>query len=258
MIDPFGDFHTHTHYSDGSAAPRAMVQAAQAKGLTQLAITDHMPLPYATRYAMDHQRVQEYRQELSALKAELPQDFTLHMGMEIEYIPRHREWIRELVALDWDILLVSMHTLFEGRGHCLVNGREDEFLFGLNELFNADIQAMVRHYFAALREGIATGWFQVVGHLDVIKKHNTDNRFFNEQETWYEEEIFRTLNTVKKHDLAMEINTSGLSQPPAQTYPSPWIIQQAKALGIPLVLGSDSHAVAHVGRFFNRVSSGEH
>ena len=37
------DFHVHTHYSDGTSGPLAMVEAAEARGLEAVALTDHGP-----------------------------------------------------------------------------------------------------------------------------------------------------------------------------------------------------------------------
>lgn len=42
MIPKF-DFHVHTHYSDGTSEPVKMVEAATARGLKGIAITDHGP-----------------------------------------------------------------------------------------------------------------------------------------------------------------------------------------------------------------------
>ena len=37
------DFHVHTHYSDGTSGPIEMVEAAEARGLEAVALTDHGP-----------------------------------------------------------------------------------------------------------------------------------------------------------------------------------------------------------------------
>ncbi len=37
------DFHLHTSYSDGTSAPPAMVEAAEARGMEAIAFTDHGP-----------------------------------------------------------------------------------------------------------------------------------------------------------------------------------------------------------------------
>ncbi len=253
-IDTTQDFHTHSHYSDGIAAPGEMVRQARENGLSALAITDHMPLPYATRYAMDMEALPGYRTELAGLKAQQPEDFTLNMGLEIEYIPRFKDWITKITEQGWDLLLLSVHTLFEGSGHCLVNGREEEFIRGLDQLFKKDIKAMARAYFHAQRQGIRSGRCQIVGHLDVFKKHNVHNRFFREEDDWYREEIHASLNDIKAAGMKMEINTAGLTHPLGTPYPSPWVVAAAQALEIPMVLGSDAHAPRAVAQFFQPVA----
>jgi hypothetical protein len=40
-MPPFADLHTHTTYSDGRATPAELVEAAEARGLSALAVTDH-------------------------------------------------------------------------------------------------------------------------------------------------------------------------------------------------------------------------
>jgi putative hydrolase len=40
------DFHVHTHYSDGTSGPTEMVEAAEARGLEAVALTDHGPELY--------------------------------------------------------------------------------------------------------------------------------------------------------------------------------------------------------------------
>lgn len=42
MLPKF-DFHLHTSYSDGTSAPPAMVEAAEARGMEAVAFTDHGP-----------------------------------------------------------------------------------------------------------------------------------------------------------------------------------------------------------------------
>jgi histidinol phosphatase-like PHP family hydrolase len=51
LIDKTSDYHMHSVYSDGDASIDAMARSASDKGLTQVTITDHMPLPFDTRYA---------------------------------------------------------------------------------------------------------------------------------------------------------------------------------------------------------------
>jgi len=62
QIDKTSDYHIHSVYSDGDAPIDAMARSAADKGLSQVTITDHMPLPFDTRYAMPRTKVEASRQ----------------------------------------------------------------------------------------------------------------------------------------------------------------------------------------------------
>ncbi len=145
-IDLNQDCHMHTTYSDGTDSIDQMARSAIERGLTTIAITDHMPLPFPTEYAMDIDRLHSYRNEIETARTAYGHILTIHSGLEIEYIPRHKEWIREIIDLDWDLLLVSIHGIVTDQGHFLINGRADEFRQTLEKVFNNDARALCRHH----------------------------------------------------------------------------------------------------------------
>ena len=247
----------HSTYSDGSASVGRMAASAAEKGLKTIAITDHMPLPFPTRYAMDRHRMDAYQADIRA--AGQAHDLTVLAGLEMEYIPRFRGWIRDILDQapegGWDMRLVSIHNIVTDRGNFMINGRQDEFDRTLKTVFKDDIRAFCTHYYALIREAAATGWFDAVGHLDVIKKHNRDNCYFDERSDWYGELIDETLDSLAGHGLKMEINTNGLNHPAGAFYPSGWIQEKAIKKGIPLILGSDAHSPARQGQYFDRAGS---
>ncbi|HNV28717.1 MAG TPA: histidinol phosphatase, partial [Cyclobacteriaceae bacterium] len=52
----------------------------------------------------------------------------------------------------------------------------------------------------------------------------------------------QTLDSLKATGIIVEVNTRGLYQNKSTTtYPSPWILAQIKAAGIPITLSSDAH-----------------
>jgi histidinol-phosphatase (PHP family) len=244
----------HSTYSDGRTTIDEIARSAINKGLTTIAVTDHMPLPFKTRYAMDRERLLDYRNEITCARRVHGRNLTILAGLEIEYIPRHLGWIKEIVDLGWDILLVSIHGIVTDQGHFLVNGHEDEFKQTLTKIFQNDIRAFCSHYYQLIQEAAATGWFDVAGHLDVIKKHNHDNHYFDENAAWYKALVEETLEALAANGMKMEINTNGLNHQTKATYPSPWIIREARNRHIPLVLGSDAHNPEWQGQYFNKFS----
>lgn len=251
-IDLRLDCHMHSSFSDGSQSVEEVVCAAVDKGLSAIAITDHMPLPFPTRYAMDRAQLSAYRDEIERIRTKYKDRITILKGLEIEYIPSHRQWIRDIAQMDWDLLLVSIHGIVTEEGHFMVNGRLDEFQKTLSRVFNHDIQAFCTRYFQLIREAVSTGWFDAAAHLDVIKKHNQDNCFFDEQAPWYRALILETLDTMADAGVNMEINTNGINHPAGAPYPSEWIITEALNRGIPLILGSDAHHPRFQGQYFDR------
>ncbi len=252
-LDLHSDTHMHSHYSDGSAAIAEMAEAAFAKGMTTIAITDHVPLPFDTRYAMKIEQMAAYRKEITRVKRSYDGRMDVKTGLEIEYIPVHKDWLASIASMDWDITIASVHTLVVGTSSCLVNGNETEFHTCLNNIFNKDIRSLCRAYYHALQEAVQTGWFDIVGHMDVLKKHNTNNRFFNETDAWYRELVEDTLDAVRDRKMKLEINMGAMAHPVGVPYPSPWIVKRAQKKGIALVMGSDAHYPGAIGQDFDRV-----
>ena len=108
-IDNTRDYHMHSVYSDGKASIDAMARSAAGKRLTQVTLTDHMPLPFETRYAMPRAKVEAYRREIRQAQTRHTGGLDIKSGMEFEYIPRHHEWIHQLWKMGWDHCIVSVH-----------------------------------------------------------------------------------------------------------------------------------------------------
>jgi histidinol-phosphatase (PHP family) len=82
----------------------------------------------------------------------------------------------------------------------------------------------------------------IVGHMDKIKMQNINNKFFFEDDPWYQFEIERTLDCIEKSGSIIEVNTRGIYQnKTSTTYPSPWILELIHKKNIPITLSSDAH-----------------
>ncbi|MEY3089685.1 MAG: hypothetical protein RL113_1, partial [Pseudomonadota bacterium] len=81
----------------------------------------------------------------------------------------------------------------------------------------------------------------IVGHLDLIKVFKflpkKDVRILAKD----------ALLAIKKSDMVLEINTSGVRKPIGELYPSRELLEEAYALDIPITFASDAHAVEQVG-----------
>ncbi len=113
MKDVRADLHVHTTWSDGKASVLEMVQAAAARGLKAVAVTDHSA---AATYAhgLTYARWKEQKQEIEAARKAVPGIRVLH-GMEVDItadggidLP-----IEAQGKLDW--IIASVHSGFRNR-----------------------------------------------------------------------------------------------------------------------------------------------
>ncbi len=252
-IDYTSDFHMHTTWSDGSAGVREVIAAAARKGMERIALTDHMPLPYKDRYEMDADNIDRYREEILGVRGEYAGKMEVRLGMEMEYLPGHEAWTERIVEKGWEHTIASVHAIVANGHRSIVNGTLSEFNSLLESSFGGSIRRLCTHYYRHLQRMIHSGLFTVVGHLDVLKKHNRDGAFFSEEAQWYRELVLETLEHAAASGMKVEINTGGFNHPAGACYPSLWIIRACMERELPLILSSDAHAPSRIGGNFQKV-----
>jgi len=229
------DYHTHTArcgHAVGSAAD--YVEAARARGLSGIGISDHLPLLHATDpgVTMSLSDLPVYVAEVQELKARHPG--YVYLGIEADY---RRDTIRDVVELlqtyPFDYVIGSVHFL-DGWGFddpSQVGGFDDR-----------DVDDIFRAYYARLEEAAGCGAFTILGHLDLVKK------FGHHPVDTLEPEIERVARRMAEQRVVAEVNTSGLYKPVAEIYPSAQILEILRRNGVAITYGSDAHAPAEVGR----------
>lgn len=102
-----GDLHMHTTESDGSATLEQMVAAAQARGLSYIAITDHSKR-VSMANGLDGRRLRQQWQAIDKLKATL-QGFTVLKGVEVDILEKGGLDIEDDVLAEADWVVASVH-----------------------------------------------------------------------------------------------------------------------------------------------------
>ena len=239
------DFHTH-HERCGHAIGKLeeYVQRGIELGLEQLGLSDHLPLVhvdpanYYPEMAMPLAELPRYVEECLELKERYRGSIDLRVGLEADYIEGYEGVIRDLLApYPWDYLIGSVHFLGEWD---ITDYRQVKGWEGKNVL------EVYRRYYDAVSKSAASGLYDIIGHIDVIK------RFGYIPETEEARAEVRELETgalkaIANHGIAMELNASGLTKPCKEMFPAEHVLKRALELGIPLTLGSDAHDPAKLG-----------
>jgi DNA polymerase (family 10) len=105
-----GDLHMHTTATDGRVDAETMARAAQAAGLTYVAVTDHSRA-VAMANGLDEARTLEHARQVRALNARLP-GMTVLAGVECDIRPDGSMDLAEDCLAQLDIVIASVHSAF--------------------------------------------------------------------------------------------------------------------------------------------------
>jgi histidinol-phosphatase (PHP family) len=251
-------YHTHNQYCDGEGRIEDVVEAAIAANLTEIGISSHAPVPFETGWTMPPARLADYVREVHRVQVHFRDRITVLFGSEIDFIPDPRVvefQQREVLPLEVDYFIGSVHFLGSRYPPRSIDGTEQEFQALLHEEYADDIEAMVVDYYGRVRGMLSLPKVKIVGHIDRIKRWNADGRYFADDEPWYRKAVDETLRAVAATDKFVELNTSawrnGLSEP----YPALWILRQCREYGIPVPVSSDAHKPADVTNGFERAQA---
>ncbi|KAE8560916.1 histidinol-phosphatase (PHP family) [Paenibacillus jamilae] len=243
------DYHTH-HSRCGHAigSLEEYVQQGIRLGLDQLGLSDHMPLVhvepanYYPEMAMPMDELPRYVEECLELKERYKGQIDIRVGLEGDYIEGWEREIEDIIhAYPWDYVIGSVHFLGEWD---VTDFRQVHHWEGKNVL------EVYRTYYDAVSKAAATGLYDIMGHLDVIKRFGHHPKPEEKEEL---RELERSaLSAVARSGRAMELNASGLSKPCAEMFPSRRMLGEAFTLGIPLTIGSDAHDPAKLAEHLEK------
>ena len=244
-------------FCDHAEGPLAdIVAAACGQGFSIYGVTEHAPrlepeLLYDEEKQMgwtndmlvrmfDHYAArvatlaQEYRGRLEVLR-----------GFEAEVVPREVYVARALDLkrkYQFDYLVGSVHFV---AGY-IIDYRKDRFdaacaacggLEGLCIAYYRDYAAMCRD----LKP-------EVAAHFDLVRRHAADEESIATPAI--RDAAFAALEAVKASGAILDINTGAYRKGFGRPYPAPWILQEARRLGVPVCFGDDAHRASEVGSHF--------
>jgi len=233
------DYHMHTPLCRHAVGePEEYARRAVELGLTEIGFSDHSPMLQDDfdNWRMNLSQLDEYVKKVRRAQKLFPR-LTIRLALEVDYLPGHEDWIRQLAARHpWDYFIGSVHYVSDSWAI------DDPSK--LSEWKHRDSREVWSIYFERLAMAADSQLFEIIGHADLPKK-------FGHQAPADAASLYGPfLDAVKRSGTAIELNTAGLRKDCKEIYPSRDILQLAFQKGVPITFGSDAHAPGEVGMNF--------
>ena len=235
------DYHIHTKlckHAEGEIC--SYVEEAIKLGLSEIAFTDHIPLPdnFDIAHRMSYKELNVYAGWIEQMRSLYP-EITIRFGIEADYYQGFEDFIEKiLVSYNFDIVIMSVHFLH--------HWPEGNWVFDYN-FPDKTREEIYTDYLKTIIQGINTGLFDVVGHVDIIK---VSGYSFTKL---IPDKVEILLKSILKNDMSMEINTSGFRKSEKESYPGYDWLKMIKKHQVPLTIGSDAHSPNQIGLNFSHV-----
>ncbi len=232
------DYHMHSILSDGKNTYEEMVLAGIERGLDEVGLTDHVSLKPVS-WAISPVDLPVMTAQVLELRDKYRRQIKVRYGIEMDYFPESEEEIRQIIdSLPLDYVIGSVHFIGDW------NFDGDQSLYGKwsnDELYNI--------YFELVQLAARSKLFDIIGHLDVIKKF----RVYPESD---QTRLFiNTIRAISENGLVIELNTGGNDRPCSEFYPSPSLLKLCFLHQIPVTLSSDAHQAGQVARHYKEAMS---
>ncbi|MCO5257490.1 MAG: histidinol-phosphatase [Lentimicrobium sp.] len=250
------NYHTHTHYSDGSAAPAEYIEEAIRQGFSALGFSEHSVLPFENTFALKPGSEAAYTSEIRKLRETFSDRIEVLLALEADYIPNLSTGFEKLKqSLGLDYIIGSVHLVGNSYPDNLwfIDGpKRETYDEGLKQFYNGDIRKAVTAYWHQINGMLENESFGIIGHLDKIKMHN-QGRWFREDEKWYDALVNETLALISEKEVIVEVNTRGIYKGRSDSlFPGETILRIVRERNIPVTISSDAHQPSEISLLFGQ------
>ncbi len=233
------DLHNHTYLSKHAVGTMEdYVKRAIEKKIDVFGFSDHNPMHFDKKHRMEDKYKIDYFTMFEETKKQFSKEIKLLLGFEFDYLENGMN--EDLLKEDVDYLIGAVHFIKDlpVDNHTMILAYKEK-----KDIFkNKDSTSLWTDYFDLIKKMANSGFFNIVGHLDLIK-------LLTQEEPKKDIRIIakEALKAIKKSGMSVEINSSGLRKSVQEIYPSKKLLEEIFSLDIPITFGSDAHSVEEVG-----------
>jgi histidinol-phosphatase (PHP family) len=245
--------HSRDYCDHAQDSLRDVLEAAVQFGYHTFGVTEHAPR-LGDRYLYENERqrgwdvpkieadFERYGAEIGPIVDEFSDRLIVLRGFEIEVVPPDT-YIEVMTAYRdrhrFEYMVGSVHFMHDRS----IDGPQEDF-DAVTEL-EGGLERLAVSYYRLIAEMVQALQPEVVGHLDLIRKNAPSSAAVDTPAIRRAAE--EALETIREANAILDLNTAGYRKGLGAPYVAPWLLERAKALGIGICFGDDSHCIAHVG-----------
>jgi histidinol-phosphatase (PHP family) len=255
------DYHLHLWPHSDRETPldldqlKAYCEKAQAAGVTELALTEHLfrfrqadallggfwadedttpAMQASMAQYWDFHATADLERYVECAEAARAAGLPVVIGLEVDYYTGRMDEVAALLAgFPFDVLLGSVHWL----GAWRFDDLDDPLQMG--EWSARQVDACWEAYTGALEELAVSRSCDVLAHPDLIK---VAGHIPDAPAEWWD----RMAEAASSSGMAAEVSSAGWRKPVGEQYPAVPLLERFVARGVPLTTASDAHRLEHV------------
>ena len=229
------NLHVHTIYCDGKNTPEEMIEAAMAAGFDSLGFSIHSYMSCSTSGVLSLEKEASYNVEIERLKAKYKDVFPIYRGVEFDIYS-------DPSVVDYDYKIASVHYLHTRDGVVAFDARLERAMAFVDSYFDGNGMNFAKAYYEALATAPDYGKFDIIGHFDLLTKHNELHPFIDTGAKQYRNFVCEAVDALKGKIPFFEVNTGAIARGLRTTpYPAMDILKLLRENGFGATISSDCH-----------------
>jgi len=231
----YQNLHTHTTYCDGKQTAEEMIKTAIQMGGGSIGFSEHSYVPFDKDYSMTIENTPKYIDEVNMLKEKYKNDIEVFLGIELDRCA-------DKTPEGLDYIIGSSHHVEKEKQHVTVDGAYSHVKHMNDAYFGGDYLSMAELYFDTLADIAEKTGADIIGHFDLIAKHNLDGKMFDEMHPRYVKAALEAMDIILEKCKIFEVNTGAMYRiGKKEPYPNKHLLKELNKRGGRVLLTSDSH-----------------
>jgi histidinol-phosphatase (PHP family) len=244
----YQNLHTHTTYCDGKLTVEEMIKTAIQKGGSSIGFSEHSYVPFDEEYSMSLEDIPMYINEIKALEEKYKDTIEVFLGIEMDCFT-------EKVPDGLEYVIGTSHHVEKNGIYITVDGSFEHLQHMNDEHFNGDYLAMAELYYETITDVVEKTKADIIGHFDLVAKHNDGGRMFDETHPRYVKAAICAMEAILEKCKIFEVNTGAMYRyGKLGPYPSEFLLKELQKRGGELILSSDSHCAESMYFKFNEIT----